>query len=66
MSGPGRARFHDVVTRKLTVALYQQMPGLEEPNRKRLLPVWVFWSRAKSMYKLCSHAAGSRGQMLGC
>jgi hypothetical protein len=37
----GGARFRDLVTRKLTVALYQPMPGLEEPDRKRLLPVWV-------------------------
>jgi hypothetical protein len=36
------ARFHDLVTRKLTVALFQPMPGLEEPDRKRLLPVRVF------------------------
>ena len=40
------ARFHDVVTRKLTVALYQPMPGLEEPDRKRLLPVWVLKSQS--------------------
>jgi hypothetical protein len=37
------ARFHDVVSRKLTVVLFQPMPGLEEPDRKRLLPVWVFF-----------------------
>jgi hypothetical protein len=39
------ARFHDVVTRKLTVVLFQPMPGLEELDRKRLLPVWVFAGR---------------------
>jgi hypothetical protein len=32
-SNPG-AWFHDVVTRKLTVVLFQPMPGLEEPGRK--------------------------------
>jgi len=33
------AQFHDLVTRKLTVALYQPSAGLEEPDRKRLLPL---------------------------
>lgn len=42
-SNPG-ARFQDVVTRKMTVVLFQPMPGLEEPDRKRLLPVRV-WGR---------------------
>ena len=33
------ARLRDVVTGKLTVALFQSMPGLEEPDRVQLLPV---------------------------
>ncbi len=39
------ARFYDVVTWKPTVALYQPMPGLEKPDRKRLLPVRDCWSQ---------------------
>ena len=35
------SRVHDLVARMLTVAFNQPMPGLEEPGRKRLLPVWV-------------------------
>ena len=33
------AWFHGVVSRKLTVVLFQPMPGLEEPDRNRLLPL---------------------------
>jgi hypothetical protein len=38
-----------VVTRKLTVVLFQPMPGLEEPDRKRLLPVRVCCSQPLSV-----------------
>jgi hypothetical protein len=38
------ARVHDLVTRMLTVAFNQPMPGLEEQSRNRLLPVRVFKS----------------------
>ena len=48
-------QFCDVVTRKLTVALYQPMPGLEEPDRKRLLPVCVS----------CGHLSSGHNANLG-
>jgi hypothetical protein len=41
------ARVHDLVTRMLTVAFNQPMPGLEEPGRKRLLRVRVFMHSAQ-------------------